>query len=52
MELQAFITLLKCTRANKFVMKNINGTGPINASCIERSGNIDHAATEEHTKKR
>jgi len=33
-------------------MKNINGTGPINASCIERSGNIDHAATEEHTKKR
>jgi hypothetical protein len=31
-------------------MKNINGTGPVNASCIERSGNIDHAAKEKHTK--
>jgi len=31
-------------------MKNINGTGPIYASCTERSGNIDHVATEEHMK--
>ena len=32
------------------VLLNINGTGSINASCIEWSGNIDHAATAEHKK--
>jgi hypothetical protein len=37
--------------ADKFVMKNINATGPINASCIERSSNIDHASKGETQKK-